>query len=258
MAAKTHRVAGGKALEPQPARKKFRVDRQARKALAARALKVRRLKQTFLGTGFLILLGAGWLYPLIGYFIPACMVLGVGLAAFRGRSWCDWLCPRGSFEDALVARISRQRRIPEVLRRTPVRVGVLTLLMGLLSFQIIRLWPDPWAIGGAFILLLTITTAVGVVLGVIYQQRTWCYLCPIGTMSNWVGKNRRPLILAPEHCLECSLCAKNCPMQLAPVALKDQPAMAHRGDCLKCRLCVTACPSAALTFAADRTTDAAA
>ena len=171
MAAKTHRVAGVKALEPQPARKKFRVDRQARKALAARALKVRRLKQTFLGTGFLILLGAGWLYPLIGYFIPACMVLGVGLAAFRGRSWCDWLCPRGSFEDALVARISRQRRIPEVLRRTPVRAGVLTLLMGLLSFQIIRLWPDPWAIGGAFILLLTITTAVGVVLGVIYQQR---------------------------------------------------------------------------------------
>ena len=258
MAAKTHRVAGVKALEPQPARKKLRVDRQARKALAARALKVRRLKQTFLGTGFLILLGAGWLYPLIGYFIPACMVLGIGLAAFRGRSWCDWLCPRGSFEDALVARISRQRRIPEVLRRTPVRVGVLTLLMGLLSFQIIRLWPDPWAIGGAFILLLTITTAVGVVLGVIYQQRTWCYLCPIGTMSNWVGKNRRLLTLAPEHCLECSLCAKNCPMQLAPVALKDQPAMAHRGDCLKCRLCVTACPAAALTFAEDRTTDAAA
>ena len=91
-----------------------------------------------------------------------------------------------------------------------------------------------------------------------HQQRTWCYLCPIGTMSNWVGKNRRPLTLASEHCLECSLCAKNCPMQLSPAALKDQPAMAHRGDCLKCRLCVTACPSAALTFADDRTTGDAA
>ena len=47
-------------------------------------------------------------------------------------------------------------------------------------------------------------------------------------------------------------------MQLAPVALKDQPAMAHRGDCLKCRLCVTACPAAALTFPDDRTTTTAA
>ena len=212
MAGGTYQVGRVKALDPQPAQKKLRVDRKARKAGAARLQKVRRLKQTFLGTGFLILLGAGWFYPLIGYFIPACMVLGIGLAAFRGRSWCDWLCPRGSFEDALVARISRQRRIPEILRRTPLRVGVMSLLMGLLTFQIIRLWPDPWAIGGAFILLLTITTGVGVVLGVIYQQRTWCYLCPIGTMSNWVGQNRRPLTLASEHCLECRLCAKNCPM----------------------------------------------
>jgi ferredoxin len=47
-------------------------------------------------------------------------------------------------------------------------------------------------------------------------------------------------------------------MQLAPVALKDQPALAHRGYCLKCRLCVTACPSAALTFADDCTSDATA
>ncbi len=258
MAAGNHQVTIIKELDPQPAKIKFRVDRKARKALAAQTQKVRRWKQTFLGTGFLILLGAGWLYPLIGYFIPACMVLGIGLAAFRGRSWCDWLCPRGSFEDALVARISPQRRIPEVWRRTPMRLGVMTLLMGLLTFQIIRLWPDLWAIGGAFILLLTITTSVGVVLGVIYQQRTWCYICPIGTMSNWVGQNRRPLTLASEHCLECRLCAKNCPMQLSPAEMKDQATMAHRGDCLKCRLCVTACPTAALTFADDRTSGAAA
>ncbi|MCX5893648.1 MAG: 4Fe-4S binding protein, partial [Deltaproteobacteria bacterium] len=231
MAMATNQVAGVGGLDPQTARLKSRVDRQARKALAARARKVRRLKQSLLGTGFVLLLGAGWLYPLIGYFIPACMVLGIGLAAFRGRSWCDWLCPRGSFEDALVARISRRRRIPEVLRRPPLRVAVMTLLMGLLTFQIIRLLPDPWAIGGAFILLLTITTTVGVVLGVLYQQRAWCYICPIGTMSNWVGKNRRPLTLAAELCRECSLCAKNCPMQLSPAELKDQAAMTHHGDC---------------------------
>jgi ferredoxin-type protein NapH len=257
MAAKTYPAASVKRLTPQ-AKITGRVERQERKARAARLLKGRRLKQTFLGSAFLILLAVGWRYPLIGYFIPACMILGIGLAAFRGRSWCDWLCPRGSFEDALVARISRQRRIPAVFRRTPMRVGVMTLLMGLLTFQIIRLWPDPFAIGGAFILLLTITTALGVVLGVLLQQRTWCYICPIGTMSNWVGRNRRPLTLAAERCLECSLCAKHCPMQLSPVSLKEQDAMPHQGDCLKCRLCVTSCPTAALAFENDRIADTAA
>jgi polyferredoxin len=228
------------------------MDRKERRAQAARAQKARRLKQVILGTAFLVLLGAGWLYPLIGYFIPVCMLLGIGLAAFKGRNWCDWLCPRGSFEDSLLARISPQRRIPRVFRTLPLRLGVMAFLMGMLTYQIIRLWPDPWAIGGFFVLLLSITTAVGVGLGLIFQQRTWCYVCPIGTMSNWVGKNRRPLILAAERCTECNLCARTCPMQLTPVALKEQGFMPHRGDCLKCSLCVGSCPTGALTFQEGR------
>jgi len=86
------------------------------------------------------------------------------------------------------------------------------------------------------------------VLGVIFHQRTWCYLCPIGTISNWVGRNRRPLLLALDKCTQCQLCARKCPMQLAPAAVKHEAPMAHRGDCLKCNLCVTTCPTAALAF----------
>jgi ferredoxin-type protein NapH len=219
-----------------------------RKVRVAQALRVRRRKQTLLGTAFLLLLGAGWLYPLIGYFIPGCMLLGIGIAAFQGRSWCNWLCPRGSFEDAWLARISRGAHIPQVCRATPLRLGVMAFLMGMLTWQITRLWPDPWAIGGFFVLLLSMTTVVGVVLGVGVQQRTWCYLCPIGTMSNWVGKNRRPLLMAPERCTHCHLCAKNCPMQLSPEELTEAAVMHNHGDCLKCSLCVENCPTAALAF----------
>ncbi len=224
-------------------------DRKERKVRAARALKVRRGKQLILGAGFLVLLAAGWLYPLLGYFIPVCMLLGVGMAAFRGRNWCDWLCPRGSFEDAWLSKISRQRLIPPVFRGAPLRLGVMALLMAVLTVQIIRLWPDPWAIGGFFILMLTLTTGAAVALGVLFHQRTWCYVCPIGTMSNWVGNNRRPLLMARERCTHCDLCTRRCPMQLAPSALKEQAVMPHQGDCLKCRVCVESCPTAALAFA---------
>lgn len=227
-------------------------DRQGRMAPKRRALKARRLKQVFLGVGFLLLLGAGWLYPLLGYFIPFCMLLGIGLAAFLGRTWCDWLCPRGSFVDAWLGKISRRGQIPQVFRSTPLRLGVMAFLMSVLTYQIIRLWPDPWAIGGFFVLLLSITTVVGVALGVIFQQRTWCYLCPIGTMSNWVGRNRRPLTLDPEKCTNCTVCARQCPMQLSPMALKEETAMANRGDCLKCSLCVESCPQRALSFPQDK------
>lgn len=208
----------------------------------------RRLKQSLLGAFFVIFLAIGWLYPLIGYFIPVCMLMGLGIALWRGRYWCDWLCPRGSFNDAWLSRVSPQRRLPDWLRATPTRVVVLAFLLTVLTVQLVRLWPDWWAIGGFFVLLLTITTAIDIVLGLAYQQRGWCQICPIGTMSNWLGRNRRPLYLQADKCRDCGLCARTCPMQLAPALSTRTAYQQRRGDCLKCSLCVVHCPTAALSW----------
>jgi ferredoxin-type protein NapH len=230
-------------VEPAPA---LVLGAKHRKRRLARAQGARRTRQLLMGTGFVGLLAAGWIYPLIGYFIPLCMLLGIGVAFSRGRTWCNWLCPRGSFADALLKKLSPGRKIPEAFRSSPVRIGMITFLMAMLGYQIIRLWPDAYAIGGFFVLLLSITTAVGLVLALVLHQRTWCYICPIGTMSSWVGANRRPLTMDKGERTECKLCAKVCPMQLAPHELKYADHMSHRGDCLKCGLCTESCPQNAL------------
>ena len=219
-----------------------------RKQRLGHAQKRRASRQFVMGTGFLVLLAFGWVYSLVGYFIPLCMLLGIGVALFRGRTWCNWLCPRGSFADALLKKVSPGRRIPELFRSLPVRVGMIAFLMAMLAFQIVRLWPDAYAIGSFFVLLLTITTSVGILLALFVHQRTWCYVCPIGTMSSWVGAKRRPLAMERESCTECKLCAKVCPMQLAPHELKGADRMSHSGDCLKCELCARSCPKGALSF----------
>ena len=53
----------------------------------------RRAKQVIMTVLFFAVLFGGWFLPLLGYFIPACMVLGVGIAVRRGRKWCDWYAP---------------------------------------------------------------------------------------------------------------------------------------------------------------------
>lgn len=224
---------------------------QERRAALALLVRLRSRRQTIMGAAFVLLLAAAWRYPLLGYFIPLCMLLGLGTALFRGRSWCNWLCPRGSFEDAWLARISRQRRIPRVFRTAPLRLAVLLFLVGMLTWQIVQRWPDPYAIGAFFVLLLTLTSVVAVVLGIFIHQRTWCYLCPIGTLAHWLGKNRRPLGLAAEACNGCQRCARTCPMQLTPGDMRVAPGMANAGDCLKCSLCVASCPRGALAFPAE-------
>src|SRR5512133_936287 len=104
-------------------------------------------RQHALGALFMILLPLGWFYPVVGYFIPLCMLVGIGLAVRKGRSWCNWMCPRGSFADSYLKFISRKIKVPSFFRTTPLRVLVLAFLMSMLTVQIVKLWPDPLNIG---------------------------------------------------------------------------------------------------------------
>lgn len=213
-----------------------------------KAKKSRRIKQYIMGTIFLILLTFGWFYSLIGYFIPLCMIAGIGIASRKGRKWCNWMCPRGSFSDSYMKVISPERKIPYIFRSSPLRIGVIIFLISMLTYQTGRLWPDLYAIGKLFMILLTVTTVIGIILAIIIHQRTWCYICPIGTVSSWVGKNRQPLSVKGDLCTDCKLCKKLCPMGLTPDELKEKGQMSFGEDCLKCGLCMGVCPSDALSF----------
>lgn len=211
--------------------------------------KRRKRRQLLMGIVFLVILIGGWRYPLLGYFIPLCMLLGIGTGFFKGRKWCDWYCPRGSFSDAMIKSISPKRKIPSFFKGLPLRIGLLSFLMLMMAIQIIRRWPDPYKIGMFFVILLTVTTLLGIILALIFHQRTWCCFCPIGSMANWVGREKHPLKIDSNLCTECKLCYKVCPIQVAPLEFKKSGLeIVKDGDCLKCNLCVSACPQKALNL----------
>ncbi len=227
-------------------------DKNRRREGLYKVIKQSRTKRQYvMGTLFLILLPLGWFYPVIGYFIPFCMLVGIGLAIRKGRSWCNWMCPRGSFADSYLKLISRKAKVPRVFRTMPLRVLVLAFLMSMMFFQIVSLWPDPMNIGRLFMTLLTITTVVGVLLAIFVHQRTWCYICPIGTISSWVGRNKNPLELKADTCTHCNACNRACPMNLSPQVRDEEGEMRFKGDCLKCELCTHVCPPGVLSFQSE-------
>jgi polyferredoxin len=206
----------------------------------------KKIRQLLLSAVFMGVIIGGWFFPVLGYFIPVCMVAGIAIGVSKGRKWCGTLCPRGAFYDALVKPISPGKRIPDVFKRLPLRIAVLSFLMAMLTYQIIVRWPDPVSIGRFFVMLLTITTGVGLVLAKLFQERTWCYVCPIGTLTKWTGGERHQVQVAPS-CVDCKLCAKACPMQISPNTFKEHGAVKD-ADCVKCSSCVTACPKKALSL----------
>jgi len=207
--------------------------------------------QVIMAITFIGLLISAWYWPILGYFIPLCMVLGLGIALFKGRKWCDWYCPRGSFLDTLSLAI-KSGNIPSLFKGLPMRIGMLSFLMLMMTTQIIRHWPDPYKIGLFFVILLTVTTIAGLILALFFHARTWCTVCPIGSMSNWIGATKYPLYIDSQNCTDCQQCHQVCPVKITPHSFKDQSVeIVKDGDCLKCGLCVDACREKALSFRKD-------
>ncbi len=216
-------------------------------------VKQRKLKQIFMTAVFLVVIIGGWHYSLLGYFIPICMLLGISIAFLKGRKWCDWYCPRGSFFDSIIRQMSPGKKIPAFFKGNPLRVGVLLFLIFMMIIQIIKRWPDPYKIGMFFVILLTVTTILGIILALFFHQRAWCYFCPIGSMANWAGRAKYPLKINSQTCTECGLCYKACPIQVVPFKFKKTGLEnVEDGDCLKCDLCVLACPNQALNLGENR------
>jgi len=105
------------------------------------------------------------------------------------------------------------------------------------------------SIGAFFIFFLIVTSAVGLLLGLFVQHRTWCRFCPVGSMGNLIGRGKYQLKIDSKKCTDCGICSKVCPMQLNPNSHKKGSVdIVREPDCIKCRLCVNSCPSKALEF----------
>ena len=186
---------------------------------------------------------AGFVYPPLGYVVLICMGASVGLAFAHGRAWCDF-CPRGTFFDVIMRPLSPKRPLPKFLRTTGFRIFALVFIMGMMGFQLSRVWGNVPQMGFVFVKLLLATSLLGIVLALLINPRTWCTFCPMGSMASWIGKRKRPLQV-DSSCVSCQACDKVCPMSLSPSSHQETGRMEH-GDCLKCSACVAKCPQAAL------------
>ncbi|HNW92375.1 MAG TPA: 4Fe-4S binding protein [bacterium] len=192
-----------------------------------------------------VIIIGGIYWPYLGFAVGGMMVLFLVLAMFRGRHWCGWFCPRGAFLEIAMSPLTTRRHIPALFRTTGFRWGVFVLLM---FFMLLRVWyagSDLERLGFVFVTMCILTTAVALPLAVIFHPRTWCVICPMGTLQGVLGGERTSIRVA-ESCVECGVCARQCPMGLNPAEYKAT-GVVPGSDCSKCGSCVVKCPKQALS-----------
>lgn len=192
-----------------------------------------------LGLVMVAVIALGWRYPLLGFVVPVAMGTGIFGGFMKGRWVCGNACPRGSFLDSWFGIVSGTKEMPALLKNTKFRWANLSILMG---FMVFRLSQNPSSIehwGYVFWQMCAVTTVAAIGLGLRYSARSWCSICPVGTISGSVGKGKYPLQVS-SSCKACGLCESSCPMQLE-IARYRHNGQSNESDCIKCSECMSAC-----------------
>jgi len=177
---------------------------------------------TYIILGFFNILYA-WL-GLLCFFIPLIISVAGG-----GKAYCNRYCGRGQLFNLLGGRcgLSRKKDLPGFFKSRSFRYGFLVFFLLMFSNMLLAtylvfsgsgglkevvtlLWtiklPWHWAYNanvlpwiaqfsfGFYSVMLT-STVIGIITMVFFKPRSWCVICPMGTMTQLIckAKNRRLL-----------------------------------------------------------------
>jgi len=133
----------------------------------------------------------GFFHPILGYFVPLAILFMLILSIFKARFWCWNFCPRGSYLDLALSKISRNNPVPNFFTKEWFRWLLFTLIMGLFVFQIIRAGRSIEAIGLVFVIMCSVSTIIATILGIATKHRAWCMICPMGLLQEKIGKVKK-------------------------------------------------------------------
>ena len=135
----------------------------------------------------LVVIG-GFFYPALGYLVLLAILFMLVLSIFKARFWCWNFCPRGSFLDLGLSKISRNKAIPRVFTKPWFRWTIFVLIMSSFMLQIIRTGGSIMAIGLIFVIMCAVSTIIATILGIATKHRAWCMICPMGLLQEKIGK----------------------------------------------------------------------
>lgn len=135
-----------------------------------------------------IIVIVGMFYPLLGFLVITMMASLLTLSVFKLMFWCKNLCPRGAFLDIVLSRVSMNRNMPLIFARAWFRWLIFIVFMGLMVFRLSRQGANPIAIGAVFVSMCLFTTIISIILGIATKHRSWCTICPMGTLQAAVYK----------------------------------------------------------------------
>ena len=105
----------------------------------------------------------------------------------RGKIHCSHYCPRGSLFGKFLSNLSFRNTLPAFMRTNGFKHGLLALMVVMLSISLYHHHSSVFMVGMALFRFMVASLAVGTLIGVIFQPRSWCQVCPMGHATGLIA-----------------------------------------------------------------------
>lgn len=109
----------------------------------------------------------------------------------KGRLWCKYVCPRGSFYDNVILTYSRKKVPPKIIKKKILRITLIFFVFLIFALGLKENWNHLIDIDILFYRMVLITTLIGMILAILYHHRTWCMICPMGNLASFIAHLKR-------------------------------------------------------------------
>jgi ferredoxin len=188
------------------------------------------------------LIVAGPLYRGNGFFM---LILFSVTVLLVGPAWCSYLCYIGAWDDYLCRlRKKRSKRLPSWLSQG----RVFTLILVVAAAVALRMWGLSL---GAVVASASIFGIVGVGIMVSLSTR-WGMMvhcttyCPMGIISNLIGKINPWRLRINDHCTQCGACTRVC--RYDALSLENIEQKKPGITCTLCGDCIASCKDRSITY----------
>ncbi|MFZ3101025.1 MAG: 4Fe-4S dicluster domain-containing protein [Desulfitobacteriaceae bacterium] len=199
------------------------------------ALHKRTIIQWVLAIGFLILNVILFFVTPKAAYIPFIVIPLMIISVFVwSRAFCGWACPRAAFLERIFAKVSLNKPVPKWMNYYWVSVLVFVVLISRVTY--VGFTKGLLAAG----FLLCIVPSIGALLFGLYSSKSWCAICPTGTLLKTLDFVVGNFKVSKSKCSACGMCDKSCPMGIEPSKVASHTNI-ESPNCTQCGLCVESC-----------------
>ena len=133
-----------------------------------------------------------FIYPILGLFGFLCMIVPIFLNIIKqGKMHCSHICPRASFFNKFLTLAKWKRlKTPNFFRNNNFKYLLLIVMFGRFTMLVAKYYNNPIKLAINISGLMFMSITVGVVMGLVYNARSWCQICPMMTLMDVMDKNR--------------------------------------------------------------------